>query len=65
MIGIVKEICDLAGGPGAVAQAIGVSRQALHDWKRVPPHHVLNLEALTGGKISRTAMRPDLYPAGR
>ncbi|MXV58403.1 hypothetical protein GS537_06430 [Saccharibacter sp. EH60] len=32
-------------------------------WKRVPAHHVIAVEALTG--IPREQLRPDLYPPRR
>lgn len=43
-----------------LAAKIGVSRQAVNHWKVVPPYRVLAVEAATG--ISRTRLRPDLYP---
>ena len=43
-----------------LAAALGISRQALGQWDRVPPWHVLEVERITG--INRTILRPDLYP---
>lgn len=53
-----------AGGVREVANALGISRQALAKWLRsgkVPAERVLLLERITGR--SRTQLRPDLYPA--
>ena len=48
-----------AGGVGCLARALGLSQPTVTTWKRVPPHHVINIEALTG--LSRRVLRPDLY----
>lgn len=44
-----------------LAARIGVTPQALSQWKEVPPLRVLDVERITG--ISRHDLRPDLYPA--
>ncbi len=40
---------------------LGISRQAVSQWKKVPVLQVLKVEKLTG--ISRHVLRPDVYPA--
>jgi DNA-binding transcriptional regulator YdaS (Cro superfamily) len=57
------EAIKLAGGPGAVADACSIRSQAVSQWARCPAERVLILEKLTGGKMSRHEIRPDLYPA--
>jgi DNA-binding transcriptional regulator YdaS (Cro superfamily) len=47
------------GSDTRVAEYLGISRQALQQWERVPVRHVLALEALTG--VSRHELRPDVY----
>lgn len=60
----VKRAIDLAGGPACVAQALGVSPQAIGKWKkRLPAERVLALEELSGFRVSRHDLRPDIYPA--
>jgi DNA-binding transcriptional regulator YdaS (Cro superfamily) len=49
----------LAGGTKALATALGISSQAVSQWKRVPTERVLEVEALTG--VSRYELRPDIY----
>ena len=50
-----------AGGRGALADSLGVSRQVVWNWlhrdKAVPAQHCLSIEALTG--VSRKLLRPD------
>ena len=50
---------DAAGSITTLARGLGLSQPTVSVWKRVPPHHVIAVEALTG--ISRRELRPDLY----
>ena len=43
-----------------IAEALGVSRAAVSQWRRVPEKHLAIVARLTG--ISRRRLRPDLYP---
>ncbi len=43
-----------------LAYALGINRQAITFWARVPRHRVLDVEAATG--VSRHVLRPDLHP---
>lgn len=52
---------DAAGGIKAVASALGISRQAVEQWKICPHNRALQLERLTG--VPRHLLRPDLYPS--
>jgi DNA-binding transcriptional regulator YdaS (Cro superfamily) len=52
---------QVAGGGAALARKLGLkSRQAVYLWKRVPSHHVIGVERVTG--VPRQILRPDLYP---
>ncbi len=47
-----------------LAHAVGVTPQAINDWKRrgrVPAERVIAVEAATGGLVTRFQLRPDLY----
>lgn len=44
-----------------LAELIGVTPQAVSQWKTVPAGRVIAVEKATG--ISRSDLRPDLYPA--
>jgi DNA-binding transcriptional regulator YdaS (Cro superfamily) len=50
----------VAKGPSRLAAAIGVSSQAISQWKQVPAQRVLQVERATG--VPRHMLRPDLYP---
>jgi DNA-binding transcriptional regulator YdaS (Cro superfamily) len=51
---------EKAGSMRALADAIGISYQAIQAWKkRIPAERVLDVERATG--IRRERLRPDLY----
>ena len=64
MIQIIEKVAKIVGGVEALAGKLGVSRQAIYQWRNVPPERVLALEAITGGAVSRSELRADLYPPG-
>lgn len=43
-----------------LADLIGVSRQAMREWSKIPAERVLSIEEITG--IGRERLRSDLYP---
>jgi DNA-binding transcriptional regulator YdaS (Cro superfamily) len=47
-------------GVKAIAERLGISGPAVSQWDRVPPGRVIDVEAISG--VSRTELRPDLYP---
>lgn len=50
-----------AGGLNRIADAVNRKPGTVCGWSRVPPEHVLVVEAVSG--IPRHVLRPDLYPA--
>lgn len=56
---ILTQAIDLLGGQEKFAKRLRITYQAVSQWRRVPSHRVLKIEALTG--ISRYRLRPDLY----
>lgn len=52
----------IAGGTQALARLLGITREAVTQWKKCPAHQVLAIEKACGGKVSRADLRPDLYP---
>ncbi|WP_236841945.1 transcriptional regulator [Bosea sp. PAMC 26642] len=50
----------IAGSAKTLAGWLGVTPQALSQWKRVPGARVIAVERCTG--VSRCDLRPDLYP---
>ncbi|CUB06064.1 hypothetical protein Ga0061065_11480 [Marinomonas fungiae] len=57
---------NLLGGQSALAREINSKQQNvwfwLHKSGRVPAEFVLPIERATKGKVTRTQLRPDLYP---
>ena len=52
-----------AGSQQTLARALGITQQALSQWKRrrIPAERVLDVERITG--VPRHDLRPDIYPA--
>lgn len=61
----LRRAIKIAGGQRALARLLGIREQSLNQWKTVPAHRILAIEAATG--IPREELRPDLYrvPADR
>jgi DNA-binding transcriptional regulator YdaS (Cro superfamily) len=47
------------GGVQALASLLGLNRQSIYQWRRVPAERVVQVEKITG--VLRNVLRPDLY----
>jgi len=56
----LSEAIRAAGGVSQLAEKIGISQPSVSNWHKIPAERVLSVEKVTG--VSRTALRPDLYP---
>lgn len=61
MLPILRQASKHAGGPAKLAEAIGVSRQSLYLWDKVPAERVPAIVEATQGRLSRHQLRPDLW----
>jgi hypothetical protein len=57
----VADAIEKADGAPKLAAALGLSRWAPHEWKKVPDRHVRRVAEITG--IPCHQLRPDLYEA--
>lgn len=55
----IKEIAKKVGGVVALGKALGLSKGAVSQWKRVPIDRVISVEKLTG--FTRQQLRPDVF----
>lgn len=60
--GLIEAI-NAVGTLKAIADACSVTLQCVSGWTRVPPEHVIAVEAVSG--VPRERLRPDLYGAPR
>ena len=56
---IINRAIQTMGSRLAVADELGITRQAMHQWQKIPARHVLALESMSG--VSRYEMRPDVF----
>lgn len=56
---IVRKVIEKYGGLTPLANALGVPRQNVFQWRRIPAEWVVPVERVTG--IPRSELRPDLY----
>ncbi len=59
----LEQAIAAAGGVSALSRALGLSQPTVSNWRRIPSERVLAAEAATG--VSRSVLRPDLYPQAR
>lgn len=55
----LSQAIKLANGPVALSRLLGISSQAIAQWKRCPADRVLEVERITG--VSRFDLRPDVF----
>jgi DNA-binding transcriptional regulator YdaS (Cro superfamily) len=61
----VEKAVYYAGGARKVAEALGISNTGVYKWcytGKMSPEHVLALEKLCNGYMTRHDLRPDIYP---
>ena len=51
------------GGFAQLAAKLGIARQAVYQWTRIPAERVADVERITG--VPRAELRPDLYEAAQ
>lgn len=62
-ISAIDKAIQIVGSQKALADEMGVTKQAVHKWRRrVPAERVIKIESITDGQVSRHELRPDLYP---
>jgi DNA-binding transcriptional regulator YdaS (Cro superfamily) len=50
-----------AGGVSALADSLGITKQAVCGWRKCPAGRVLDVERATGGVVNRYRLRPDIF----
>lgn len=58
----LKKAVEACGTEAELARRIGVTGQAINQWKVAPPRRVLAIEAATNGAVSRHDLCPAMYP---
>lgn len=55
----IQEIIEKAGGKHQVANALGLTYMAVHQWKAVPTRHVIKVAKMA--KLKPEQVRPEMY----
>ncbi|WP_394165099.1 transcriptional regulator [Neptunomonas phycophila] len=63
MAAAMKRAISEAGGNVKLAAALGITSQAVSQWRLVPADRVLDVEKACGSKVTRHEMRPDIFGA--
>ncbi len=58
----INRAAEIVSSFGRLAKLVGITRQAISQWDKVPADRVLAVERATGGQVTRSELRPDLYP---
>ena len=58
----IEKIIERIGGARVIARILGVTRQAVIQWREVPVEHVLTLARKSPNPITPHEMRRDYYP---
>lgn len=55
----ITRAAEALGGVPKLAEELGISRQAIYQWRAIPLEHVAKIERLT--KIPLRELRPDVF----
>lgn len=55
----LKLAIERAGSKARLGQALGITGQAISQWKMIPAEWLIKIESVTG--VPRRKLRPDLY----
>lgn len=58
----MKMALEPRGVAAELARICGISASAVAQWKRCPADRVLTVERISGGRVTRHQLRPDIYP---
>lgn len=59
----LKAAISAAGGVVALANKLGLKKQAVSQWERAPAKRVIDIENAVDGAVSRHELRPDIFGA--
>jgi DNA-binding transcriptional regulator YdaS (Cro superfamily) len=57
-----RAAAEVQGGVATIAAALQITREAIYQWRTVPPRHVHTIVRVTDGAVTPTDLRPDLWP---
>ena len=58
---ILEQIFNYYGSQTVLAKSLGIRRQAISQWTKIPVHHCLKIQEQTHTKFTTHQMRPDIF----
>jgi DNA-binding transcriptional regulator YdaS (Cro superfamily) len=59
----LERAIEVAGGAAALARKLGITVQAVCDWRKCPPARAAAIEAATDGAVTREQLCPHIFAA--
>lgn len=59
----IERAATICGSKKRLGAHLGITAQAIAQWKRCPAEHAPLIERATGGQVTCHDLRPDLWPA--
>ena len=62
----LNKACEVMGTQDALASALRIRSPSISDWRKrgkVPAERCLSIEQVTGGRVTRHDLRPDVFGA--
>lgn len=57
----LQRAIEHAGGAAKLARELGVTVQAVTQWKRAPVRRAIAIEQAVGGKVTRAELCPEIF----
>ena len=57
----LQKAIRMSGGAAVLARHLGITSQAISQWRKAPASRAMAIQAATGGEVTVHALRPDIF----